>query len=152
MKLKSSFRMANVPANSLVTVSAEKNEKNVNVLLFQEGIIKLSGFAIMQFLEGAELLYNDSPNMVTHREIKLVLKLSKKMIAHHELFMEVQVSYEDLKILRSWLEVRMAHCERERDERTLIPGIDAPKFNPDTYIGQKLLLMDLRELMLGEII
>ena len=53
------------------------------------------------------------------------------------------VDRQDLFILRKWLEVRMLHCEMERDTRS-------DKFNPDTYIGQKLLLLDLRELLLGE--
>lgn len=154
--MKPNYQMAHVPADSLTVIDSKKSKKNVNILSFQEGIIKLSGFAIVQFLEGAELLNNDPDKAIdsysTRKEINLILSLTKKAIIRHDPFVEIHVDYGDLKILRSWLEVRMAHCEKERDERTLIPGTDAPKFNPDTYIGQKLLLMDIRELMIGEVV
>ena len=68
-----------------------------------------------------------------------------------ELKATLTVTRGEVKTMRSWLETRMSHCEMERENRTTTKN-GHPKFNPDTYIGQKLLLLDLRELLLGDIV
>lgn len=114
----------------------------------------MNGFAITQFLEGAELVVADTTiTMMKSKSVQLILRLAKSipMILHEEV-VNINVDRKDLQNLRTWLELRMAHCEKEREERIVIPGTTQQKFNPDTYIGQKLLLLDLRELLMGEII
>jgi hypothetical protein len=56
----------------------------------------------------------------------------------------IQISLErsQVETLKKMLEARMLHCEKERDNRQ-------EDFNPDTYISQKLLLLDIREWLMA---
>lgn len=153
--MKTNEKMMNVPSNSLTVSHKETISMRANVKMFQSGIIFLNSFAIAQFLEGFELCVKDDTRTNIPKEmIMLSLKLAKGIAAAMQLEKaEYEVSYSEMKILKEWLEIRMRHCEQERDKRVTWPhDRDALKFNPDTYIGQKLLLLDLRELLLGEII
>ena len=153
--MKATQPMVNVPSNSLVVSNKETVLIRANVKMFQSGIIFLNGFAIVQFLEGFSLLVqNYSVISVLKEHTNLSLKLSKGIAAAIQLEKaEYEFTYSEVKILKEWLEARMRHCEQERDKRVTWPhDRDALKFNPDTYIGQKLLLLDLRELLLGEVI
>lgn len=152
--MKTTETMVNVPSNSLTVSNKETIKMKATVKMFQSGTICLNGFAINQFLEGFELLVPYySMVSVLKENTKLSLKLAKGIAAAIQLGKaEYQVSYKEVKTLKEWLEARMKHCEQERDNRTTWPHNGAPKFNPDTYIGQKLLLLDLKELLLGEII
>ena len=151
---ESANELKTVPCNSLIVVDKKCDNTTVRVRRFREGIIALTGFAIAQFLEGAELLAQ-SKHGCSRKDTLLILRLAKGIgVLQHNPSVSISVDYLDLVHLREWLELRMAHCEVERDQRTVIHVADKefPKFNADTYIGQKLLLLDLRELMLGEII
>ena len=147
--------MVNVPTDSLIVSHSEKITKKANVKIFQTGKILLTGFAITQFLEGFELYVKDDTRVNIPKEMVILsLKIAKGLPMAIQLKNgEFEFDYEELRILRTWLEIRMKHCEIERDNRVAWPhDRDALKFNPDTYIGQKLLLLDLRELLLGEIL
>ena len=138
-------KFLNIPANSLQVLSSNKKEERVTMSYFFEGKIKLSDFAMMQFLHGAKSELEMTEKEPTHKELTLWFKMSTHLLTVGNLSEVIlKVDRQDLFILRKWLELRMLHCEKERDARN-------PKFNPDTYIGQKLLLIDLRELLLGEI-
>lgn len=154
MSIEGSLPESNISRNSLIVVDKTTDNMSCRVRRFRSGIIALTGFAVAQFLEGAELYTNTVKN-VYYQDVQLLLRLSKTiMLFQHTKATEIPVTYRELAVLRTWLELRMQHCEKERDERTLSPFGDGTnlKFNSDTYIGQKLLLLDLRELMLGEII
>ena len=139
-------KLLNIPSSSLQTLSANKKEERVTMSSFYDGEIKLSGFAVMQFLHGAKLELESAEKEPTRNELTLWFKLSVNLLPVGNLSEVIlKVDRQDLFILRKWLELRMLHCEKERDERN-------PNFNPDTYIGQKLLLIDLRELLLGEVV
>lgn len=147
--------MVHIPSDSLIVLHSEKITRKANVRIFQSGKILLTGFAITQFLEGFELYVKDDTRVNIPKEmVVLSLKITKGIgSTFHLKTAEFEFDYEELKTLRSWLEIRMRHCEIERDNRTVWPhNPEALKFNPDTYIGQKLLLLDLRELLLGEIL
>lgn len=147
--------MVNIPCQSLIVVEEIKDVKYCNVRFFASGVIQLTGFAVTQLLEGAELMVADNTvKLIDANEVKLILLLSKSLeIFQHVDYNDYKVDNNDLRILRKWLELRMIHCEKERDERTVLPWDSSKqKFNPDTYIGQKLLLLDLRELLIGEIL
>ena len=146
--------MINIPTNSFVVFDKTIDSKYCHVRQVKEATIQLTGFAIAQFLEGAELVIADTTiTMMKIDNVKLILRLSKSIpMLQAEQMVKIDVTRDDLQTLRKWLELRMAHCERERNERIVYPGTTQQKFNPDTYIGQKLLLLDLRELLLGEII
>lgn len=153
--MKTEQEMVNVPTNSLTVSKKETVTMKANIKMFQSGTIFLNGFAISQFLEGFELYVKDDTRVNIPKEsIILSLKISKGIAAAIQLGKaEYEVTYSEVKILKQWLEARMHHCEIERDYRTVSPhNPEVLKFNPDTYIGQKLLLLDLRELLLGEIL
>ena len=103
----------------------------------------LSQFACVQFIEGADLWYNDH-SVNTATEPKLLIKLSRHL-GENDMMTIITLTAGEIALLRNWLITRMFHCEKEREERS-------EKFNADTYIGQKHLLLDLRELLMGEII
>ncbi len=151
---KPETNMVNIPYQSLIVIEEMRDVKYCNVRFFTSGVIQLTGFAATQLLEGAELMVADNTvKTIDAKEVKLILLLSKSLaMFQHENYLDVKVNNNDLRIMRKWLELRMAHCERERDERTVYPGTTQQKFNPDTYIGQKLLLLDIRELLIGEIL
>ena len=145
-KIKIMKELLNIPANSLQVLSSNKKEERVTMSFFFDGEIKLSGFAMMQFLHGAKLELESAEKEPTRNELTLWFKLSVNLLPIGKPSeVSLAVDRQDLFILRKWLEVRMLHCEMERDTRS-------DKFNPDTYIGQKLLLLDLRELLLGEVV
>ena len=153
--MKNEQKMVNVPSDSLTVSRKETVKMKATVRMFQSGTIFLNGFAISQFLEGFSLLVPSySKVSVLAEHTSLSLKITKGIATAIQLGKaEYEVSYSEVKILKEWLEARMRHCEKERDERVTWPhDRDALKFNPDTYIGQKLLLLDLKELLLGEII
>lgn len=153
--MNTTSNMVHVPTNSLVVSHKEMITRKANVRIFQTGKILLNGFAIAQFLEGFELYVKDDTRVNIPKEmIVLSLKITKGIGSALQLKnAEFEFDYEELKTLRTWLEIRMRHCEIERDNRTVWShNPEVLKFNPDTYIGQKLLLLDLRELLLGEII
>lgn len=143
----------NIPTNSLTVIDKITDCNYCHVRQVRQATIQLTGFAIVQFLEGAELEVKDIVvKMMSVDDVKLILRLSKSTtMLRAEPVTKIDVTYGELKTLRKWLELRMLHCEQERDNRTKnANGFEV--FNPDTYIGMKLLLLDLRELMLGEII
>lgn len=153
--MKTNEKMVHIPSDSLIVSNKETISIKANVKMFQSGTIFLNGFAIVQFLEGFELLVQSYSSISILKEhTNLSLKIAKGIATAIQLGKaEYQVSYSEVQTLKEWLEARMHHCEQERDNRTAWPhDRDALKFNPDTYIGQKLLLLDLKELLLGEII
>lgn len=153
--MKATSNMVHVPTDSLTVLNKETVTIRANVNMFQSGTIFLNGFAIVQFLEGFNLLVESYSSISILKEhTNLSLKLSKGIAAAIQFEKaEYEFTYSEVKILKEWLEARMRHCEQERDKRVAWPhDPSALKFNPDTYIGQKLLLLDLRELLLGEII
>ena len=137
----------NIPSSSLKVINSIRKEDRKTVSFFYEGTVSLTSFAIMQLLHGAKISIEQFINEIekVHGvEFMLYYKLSKYLLEAPQESYEIELSRTELLCLKKWLEFRMIHCEKERDVRN-------PKFNPDTYIGQKLLLIDLRELLLGEI-
>lgn len=143
--------LVNIPSNNFIVQEVQTETRRVWMKSFAKGLITLSGFAIIQFIEGADLC-NDKGSMYA-RHIKLLVKLAKAGLINRDT-VDVELTIDELQILREWLEARMSHCEKERDQRTMITvdGRETLKFNPDTYIGMKLLLLDIREAMMGEIV
>ena len=62
-----------------------------------------------------------------------------------EVMITLKLDWRELSVLRHYLTLRMKHCEKERDERS-------DKFNIDSYISMKFLLLDIRELLLGQVL
>jgi len=140
--------LKNIPSFPLNGEVLEHDTMRATIRQMKRAKINISSFAIVQFLQGAALYYEqlhekNKLEKVSITETKLLTVLY--MSAPISTVTPLTINREELIALRKWLETRMRHCEIERDERN-------PKFSPDTYIGQKLLLLDIRELLLGEII
>ena len=147
-------QIASTHIDSLVVNEKITDVINCRVRKFRQGLIALSGLAICQFMEGAEL-FTKSVKSVNSEDVQLMLKLSKSIRSlSSDPSVKFTFTYGELTILRTWLEMRMKHCEQERYAKTTVKigDVEREKFNPDTYIGQKLLLLDLREALLGEIV
>lgn len=130
----------NIPYEPTQVLESQKRSQTVVLSSFNSGVLKISGFAAVQFIEGIALLLVNDKVVLSNNESKLLIKLFKASQTP-----EISLTRAELIFLKNALELRMAHCEKERDERN-------EKFNADTYIGQKLLLLDIREILLGEIV
>jgi hypothetical protein len=123
----------NIPETGFEVTNKEHLTKHVKVRINIQGDFKLSGFSAIQLITGAAGIIIQSETM---RKLLLFFISKDENIAITLLRSEVKDIYNALK-------ARMAHCEKERDDRS-------KNFNPDTYIAQKLLLLDLKEYLLGE--
>ena len=136
--------LKNIPTNSLKVVKRSDTKKLRTLITFEEGYITLSAFACLQFIRGAELIINSqSKSSIQLDMVNMVFKLVEGL-THTNEDAQFKMHFYDLMLLRKMLEARMQHCEKQRDSKD-------KAFNADTYIGQKFLLLDLRELMLGQI-
>lgn len=146
MKNLEERKFDNIYYSSLVVVSSETIDMKCAVRQINTAFLKVPEFSALQFIKGAEMC--DNP--VDKESFQLVIKLA--LIRENS--NPVEFTFFELIMLRNWLEGRMLHCEMERDQRAVksIGGVDYPRFNADTYIGMKLLLISIRELLLGEII
>lgn len=144
------------PLPKLLEQSLEVVTKNVFatralVRIVTDATLKLNGFALIQFLEGADItMHGTGSKMVCSEHSRLVFRLIHQINPRGDQ-QTITFTISELKLLRLWLETRLTHCEEERQKEIENPPKE-PKFNPDSYIGMKLLLLDLRELMLGEIV
>lgn len=145
-----------IPQNSLIVVESKKSIVSVRVNQFTNGLLKFTVFALIQFTEGVMLIPElKEGNIYISRDIfKLYVLLNNALRdsvlastlsdkENSDILLEI--SRKELVMLKYWLETRMTHCEKEREAGN-------PKFNVETYIGQKLLLIDIRELLIGEVI
>lgn len=148
--MKDKFANIHTPVFKVYQDSVTTEQNRCTVKQNKEATMSICAFTLIQFILGAGHMVKDhklDEVVETTSMYHLLAKLSAMLI-------EVRSDPEprvikldrfEVKIIKYWLEARMQHCERERDERS-------PKFNPDTYISQKLLLIDIREWLLGEII
>lgn len=138
----------NIPATgySVSNEATDTGYKNVKFSL--RGEFTFSAFAIKQLLQGYEQHLEDvlggiSSNAIVKTHAKLLTTLAIYGLSDQATV--IPLKREEVAVLRVWLETRMKHCEEQRDIRD-------DNFNPDTYIAQKFLLLDLREFLAGEII
>jgi len=131
-----------------MTVSDAHREvlHNCKVGVVVSAKINFTVFALIQFILGAGIRMIDKPFT---EGMKLLFRLIELQLNWTDQRFEYSIA--EIRILRSWLEQRILHCERQRDEEIKYPK--NPKyFNVDTYIGMKYLLLDLRDIMSCELI
>ncbi|MGV8961833.1 MAG: hypothetical protein ACOH2V_00360 [Candidatus Saccharimonadaceae bacterium] len=135
---------ANIVDSSLTCVSKETIKRHVSVEFAENFVLKVPHFSIIQFFEGfklKELVMKEDG----YSTLVLVQKIAKQLMPTSEDEpLAIDFTRKELLMLKTWLELRMLHCEGERDVRST-------KFNPDSYISMKILLIDIRELLLGDI-
>ena len=148
----------NIPASGFSVVNQSTDRMILRVEAFKEGNITLSPFAVAQILEGTEHmpeLQSDETRNISRAIFNIYVKLNsafrKIQISSGPDQMPFAITRRELLTLIQWLKLRMHHCELERDQRVMINN-ELPKFNQDTYIGQKLLLLELLDLAMGTIV
>lgn len=145
----------NIPASGFTVMHQSTRFFKAVINAFEEGAITLSKFSIIQLLEGAEIDPDINPEKVVSVTVfkayqKLNNKFRRSLVDNSDEQL-LQIDRQELNIFIKWLRIRMHHCEVERDTR-VVDEFDNPKFNPDTYIGQKLLLMELLNLAMGDVV
>jgi hypothetical protein len=107
------------------------------VRVFTKGIIRISGFAMTVLMEGYDLLITDVKTTES-KDSRLLMRMYRWFQYAPNMFTEFEVTGEELLVLISWLNKRISHCEAERGSQ---------KFNAETMVDMKLLLLELRELL-----
>lgn len=126
----------NIPETGFCCSNEVCETAQVTVSRRIKGLFKFSKLACRQLLAGACDLQAGSPALIA----KLGLF---GMDCNESGDVALELCRDDVRCLKQCLENRMAHCEKQRDERD-------DQFNADTYIMQKMLLLELREWLLGE--
>jgi len=144
--------------------SPETRENTVLVEEIQECNILMSPAGFIQILKGAEVIvYDENKNNHPDNVDEWREWFSLYTSIHSHLYESLGeatrnnsvVAYlftrKEIKVIRYWLQCRIAHCEDEaREEVTGSNG--EPKFRLETYILQRQLLNELDTLLLGRII
>lgn len=116
----------------------------------QEGKFTFSMESIRTLLIGSKIYLKDYTGMF-RPHANLITNLSLiELDGHDGTFNRAEV-----EMMRSYVEARLTHCEAEREEdatREIETSNNKSGFNPDTYISMKLLLLDIREWLIGEVI
>ena len=132
--------------NGITVNSVQNKAQKALIGTVTNANLKLNNFHILMFLYGARIyVENLQQTLFVDKEVlSLYMTLNEKLIEGNE-EIDYTFSSKELKFLEKFLVARLNHCEVERDNRS-------SKFNPDTYISMKLMLLDIKRLMLGEII
>ena len=158
--------MINIPDFGFKTISQNTEDGFKHVRFKTDGTFQLNHFALYQIFHGYQLTEIDTLTPGFDSMLLSKLAILAIDVSHTQSVCSIPLNRLEVSLMCKWLEVRMRHCEIERDQRTAlftIQGIgandeativptDYPKFNPDTYIAQRLLLLEMKEWLFGEII
>lgn len=137
------MRFNRIPENSISVMGTETTNYHAIVSQPVSGVFKLTQFAYWQIIAGAKNFAHFSDELKGHglsnvlhviSSLSMAIMSSGSDMAAHE----VQLLRGEVEIMKGLLDARMRHCEHQRDDNN-------ESFNPDTYISQKLLLLDIRE-------
>lgn len=140
------------------------DQQRVTVKNMVECNFGLTPFEAIQIAKGAEYFTKEiEGNQVSKATFNAFVKLSNyRFELDNENKHTVVVTRDELKQFKMFLELRMQHCEEvrkkeiENNGRISLEECEASaseeRFNQDTYIGQKILLINIREALLGEVV
>lgn len=172
-KKSSASQYQNIPSTGFSSYGEKTTVEQVWVKNRISAFFSLSLFSIMQLIKGGEAL-GKGKELVEGKFFAILSKLFTFAMDTQQVEISnmqggdygtpsIELTRDEVKDLKLFLESRMANCEKERDERVKrttyksVPGVTAEelstevdKFNADTYISQKMLLIELREWLLGE--
>ena len=139
-----------IPQNSISLLSSKQSVNTIRVKQFSNGSFEFTKFALVQFVEGVQFIPEilNKKSFIDRTIFELYVKCNKALtdsLLTSTNIVALDLTLNELITLKQWLEARMSHCEKEREEGN-------PAFNIETYIGMKLLLIDIREIMIGEVI
>lgn len=139
-----------IPQNSISLINSKQSINTIRVKQFANGSFEFTQFALAQFVEGVQFISEivNKKSFIDRAIFELYVKCNKALLdslLKTDKVISLDLTRIELITLKQWLEARMSHCEKEREAGN-------PKFNIETYIGMKLLLIDIRELLIGEVI
>lgn len=141
MKNKSDYQ--NIPQTGFRLISSVQETKVAVTTFRVSGIIELAKFSLVQVLEGIRVsqfaVIDVNLKSLIFRLIDLIF-----MNPQTDTLQGIEITRAEVEQLVSYLKERLNHCEKERDEKSI-------KFNADTYIAQKMLLLELKDWLSGEI-
>ena len=152
--MKNSFVNIITPVFKDTNTKKDVSVEQHSVALNMSGVFELDAFALGQFIKGSRLWLDDQWSLkdaktVDIHTVMLMSTLHDRLITmqldENVTKTELKMDRADILLLKEFLELRMKHCEIERDNR-----VEA--FNPDSYISMKILLIDIREWLLGDIV
>jgi hypothetical protein len=137
------MKFQRIPENTFSVMNTQTTEYHAIVSQPISGTFRLTQFAYWQVIAGGKCFLHFSDELKAHSMENIINVLStlslEVMTAGDDVHVhEIELLRGEVEIMRGLLEARMRHCEHERDQMS-------NKFNPDTYISQKLLLLDIRE-------
>ncbi|MHA2180099.1 MAG: hypothetical protein ACXAAH_01610 [Promethearchaeota archaeon] len=152
----------NIHVCKIASTDNETGKKIMPVLFNVSGKFEFDLRAIHLFFLGAQVIV-ESGKMLAQSAMRLYIKLHNFQLITPPRFLtgdaddseirgfkedggetSVELNRDEVNTLMEWIDARMQHCEKERDERATHPCGTA-KFNSDTYITMKLLLIDLKQ-------
>ncbi len=163
----------NIKKTGWSSKTIDTTTERVLLKLNQFANITLSPFAIRQIMSGAHLLLQqrgvkaalkyDETHLLSRLAIHIAYYAedneSDRKVNVADLLTRTTfgITRNEMFIMREWLETRMTHCEEELENRVMIGEVvekgnvtkGALKFNKETYVTMKLLLLDIREWLLG---
>lgn len=132
----------NIPDTGFTTSDNVSKQEYASVVMNQSGFFTLSLFSIVQIIFGVKVIANGK--FTARIAAGLVAKLFEYSLQlNGDDKTKVELTREEVRTCVQLLDARMNHCQQERDEKK-------DSFNPDTYIAQKLLLIEMKEWLLCE--
>jgi len=114
------------------------------VRIKNHGLFEFSHFSLMQFFQGYEhSLLTSKEELVNKEEVILYMIITTSFFVHKN--EKIALDRAQIAILLKWLEARIAHCKFEKEQ-------NISKFNPETYIAQRELRLELSSWLAGEVI
>lgn len=149
----------NFEENAFLSVDTKTKSYAAIINRAVSGVFKLSLFACYQFIRGIksdDLDHNKLMALLPATKYGTVSLTIPRLIADLSIYVAdlqtmdeaarknhmISLQRDQVEILRILLEARMTHCEHERDSKD---EEVKRRFNVETYISQKLLLLDIRE-------
>lgn len=139
----------NIPSTGFISSDVVTKTQTALTTFNQSAYLSFSLFSIIQMLFGAKTtVENTAGDTIPKRIVAIYMKLNECFMianAEHSAEITIQLQREEVELLLQFILSRMQHCEKERDEQS-------SKFNPDTYIGMKILILELKEWLMGSVI
>ena len=154
--LKNARNYENIPNPVFENIREEEETRHAIIRHRIKATLRISVFVLIQLMLGAQLLIDEKlqegAEHVEAKLVKLFLKISNLLLdarangsTDEENILQSEFLRDEIEMMRTALEARMVHCEKERDA-----GLS--KFNPNTYIAMKILLLDIRDWLSGSIV
>lgn len=143
------LKYKNIPQTGFISSDVVTKTQTALTTFNQSAYLSFSLFSIIQMLFGAKSTVDSvEGNTISKQLVLIYMKLNECFMianAEHSAEITIQLQREEVELLLQFVLSRMVHCEKERDEQS-------SKFNPDTYIGMKILVLELKEWLMGSVI